>query len=153
MGNVIGRETERVAATLAKHLDDLIGNARWFTTIVIAEVAGLSKVAATATHWKLAVVVLAVVGLAFSVLFLILSIYLAQSRKNKVQAAAAEVLVELAEVDLNEASSNAIRESLNALKAVLKGTGDDTEEQARLDVGLGLFFAGSVLAGLGLFLR
>ena len=39
MRSSIGREVERASNASARHLDDLMGNARWFAALVVAEVA------------------------------------------------------------------------------------------------------------------
>ena len=44
----ISRELERISKTTSKQFEDIIGNARWFTTLVIAEVAGIANLAESA---------------------------------------------------------------------------------------------------------
>src|SRR5436189_213085 len=83
----IGREVERIAKTSSKQFEDLIGNARWFTTLVIAEVAAIAKLAQTAHGAQFLVFLIAMLLLATSAAFLIFSITLAQSLKNSTEKA------------------------------------------------------------------
>jgi len=149
----IGREADRVATASARHLDDLIGNARWFTTLVVAEVAALSKAAESTKGGLFWALVIAVVLLAASVASLILSMTLSQSVKNKFLAATTALLVTLPAVNLADATPSRITELLNELKGLMESVAGDTEQQARLTAGIWLFFIGSVLAGICLFLR
>ena len=149
----VGREVERVSTTSAKHLDDLIGNARWFTTLAIAEIAGLWKFAEGASGWKLVVVDGAVLLLALSVGLCVFAIRLAQSVKNKVQTHTAGLLLALPTLDLSESTPADMTALLATLKEVLKATSDGTEQQARLALGLMLFLVGSIVAGIALFLK
>ena len=149
----IGREVDRVATTSARYLDDLIGNARWFSTLVVAEVAALSKAAESTKGGLFWALVIALILLAASVACLILSINLSQSVKNRVQAATTALLVTLPATNLADATPDRITELLISVKGIMENVAGETEQQGRLTGGLWLFFIGSVLAGIWLFLR
>jgi Ca2+/Na+ antiporter len=149
----ISREVERVATTSARHLDDLIGNARWFATLVIAEVAALAKPAETAIGWRFVVVIIAVILLAASVAFLVFSIRLAQSVKDAIQTTTSTLLIRLPSVDFTNATQATQNSLLSDLVTVLERNGTNTEQQARLSSGLILFLVASIVAGIAIFIR
>ena len=148
----ISRELERISKTTSKQFEDIIGNARWFTTLVIAEVAGIANLAESAKRWQFGVVVVALSLLAISAGFLIASITLAQSLKNKTEKAVVSILVDLPVTDLSDAQPQEVGELLKTVKDSLAITDDDAEPQARSTVGLLLFLVGSFVAGIALFL-
>src|SRR2546430_15014616 len=106
----IGREVDRVATASARYLDDLIGNARWFSTLVVAEVAALAKAAESTKGGLFWALVIALVLLAASVALLILSIAHSQSVKNRVQALTTGLLVTLPAMNLTDATPERIAE-------------------------------------------
>lgn len=147
----IGREVERASKAVSNHLDGVVGNARWFTTLVLAEVAGISKFTETAVGRPFALVVISVSLLALSAFALIRSITKAQRLKAQVERATVGLLLDLPSKDLSDTTPQDISSVLSTVKTVLAVTEEDTEHQAHSTIGLWLFFVGSFFGGVALF--
>src|SRR5687767_1652668 len=78
----LGHELERVSSTVSRQFADVIANARWFTTLVMAEIAGIVKFTETSHGWRFLHVGIALIVLGCAAGFLIAAIVWAQYVKN-----------------------------------------------------------------------
>lgn len=149
--NTLGREVERVSNAVARFLNDLISNSRWFTTLVVAEVGAMAKLSEASHGWKFGITILGVILLGLSAACFLLAMNLAQDVKNTVQTESDKILLKLPTIDFASAVPADLAEILSDLRAILEKIGRDSEQQARFSFGLGLFFLGSTVAGIALF--
>lgn len=148
--NQIGREIERMSSTISRQFADIIANARWFTTLVIAEVAGIVKFTETFHGFRFIVIVVALLILALAAVFLIIAIVQAQSVKNYIETEATKLAMDLATVDLSDATPAQVTGLLAELKKSLDSTNDKTDAVVYSNFGLAAFMVGTIFAGAAL---
>jgi len=146
----IGREIERMSSTVSRQFADIIANARWFATLVIAEVAGIVKFTETFHGFRFTVIVFALLLLALAAVFLIVAIVRAQSVKNYIETEATKLAMDLATVELSDATTEQVTGLLAALKKSLDSTNDETDAVKFSNVGLVAFLVGTIFAGAAL---
>jgi len=149
----IGRELERMSSTISLQLADIITNARWFTTLVLAEIAGIVKFTETSHGWRFALVVGALLVLAVAAATLIFAIYRAQSVKNSIVTEITKLAMLLPTEDFTAAGPGYIKEFLADLQKILVVTDSQADPVLYSNVGLGVFLVGTILAGFALFVQ
>jgi hypothetical protein len=146
----IGREIERMSSTISRQFADIIANARWFTTLVIAEVAGIVRFTETFHGARFIVMVIALLALALAAVSLIIAIVRAQYVKNYIETEATKLAMDLPTTDLSDATTEQVAGLLAALKKSLDSTNDETDAVVYSNVGLVAFLVGTIFAGAAL---
>lgn len=141
---------QRVSATVSHQFDDIVANGRWFTTIVIAEIAGIVKFAETSHGGRFILIVIALILLALAAALLIGSIVWAQRTKATIETHIIQ-LVNLFSTYTPSAETSHNAHSVEA--EVLKATGPNSRPVMLSSMGLGAFFFGTLLAGVELISR
>ncbi|HEV7644071.1 MAG TPA: hypothetical protein VGO50_09040 [Pyrinomonadaceae bacterium] len=153
----IGQELERMSSTFSQKFSDIIGNARWFTTLVVGEVAGIVSFSEKYQGWQLVAVIIALIPLAFATICLIKAIVLAQKKKNFIESEMAERAFSITFLTVPGSKSiedKAVFKGLNATLENVATAVKDAEKIVSLsNLGLWLFLGGTVLAGFALIIR
>ena len=150
MRSEIGKEMDRVSSIISKQLSDVIANSRWYSTLVVGEIAGIAKFAQTTHWWTFTVFILALISLFLSMIALIYSTVRAQELKYGIETTLAKLASSLPIIDFSGADTAKVREIREAVQNLFSAGENKSEALSLATFGLWSFLVGSIFGGLAL---
>jgi len=129
---------------------DIIANARWFATLVIAEIAGIVKFAEAFHRWRFVVLVVALIILSLAAVALILAIVFAQLNNKRMETNITKLVLNIAATDFSDATNKEVSGLRDDIAKFLDATNNETDAVLFSNAGLVAFLFGTFLAGVAL---
>ncbi len=141
----LAEEIDRVSSIISTQLGDVIANSRWYSTLVVGEIAGIAKFAASTHWWTTMFFLFSLLGLFVSIVCLVYSTVLAQASKYEVETKLAQLASCLGSVNSGNCSD------IKNVVQLLYSVGEKNADPLALSrYGLWAFLIGSVFGGLAL---
>jgi hypothetical protein len=148
--NEVGKEMDRVSSIVSKQLGDVIANSRWYSTLVVGEIAGIAKFANSTHWWTTTFFVFSLLALFASIVALVYSTVRAQELKYSIETTLAKLASALPSISFDGAAPDKIQEIKEAVQHLFSAGEKDADPQDLSGFGLWAFLVGSVFGGLAL---
>lgn len=143
-------EIKRVASVISSQFGDITRNIQWYSTLVIAEIAGVAKLTSTATSWSFPFFIIALIFSFASIITLIYSNIKAQDIKLTLESNFTKLISNASKFDMDTPEMQLDTKSMQGDLQQFYDTAQQSDPQVFSRIGLFCFLIASIFGGLGI---